>query len=316
MASVIIPPMPPSARDDALHLYRAFKGFGCDSAAVINILGHRNATQRAAIQKEYHATYSEDLNKRLSSELSGQLKRAVIMWMPDPATRDANIVRRALEGDADLKAATEVICSRTPSQMRQFKQIYFSSFDVDLEDDLATKLSSGDHKKLLVAYISVPRYEGPEYDQAMVQKDAEALYKAGEKKLGTDEKVFIQIFSERSRAHLVAVGSAYQSLYGHSLEKAVTKETSGYFFLALSTILQCADHPGKYFARVLHKAMKGLGTDDPTLIRVIVTRAEIDMLYIKAEYRNQYGKSLHDAVQSDTSGHYKAFLLSLLGTNP
>lgn len=73
--------------------------------------------------------------------------------------------------------------------------------------------------KLLVAYISVPRYEGPEYDQAMVQKDAEALYKAGEKKLGTDEKVFIQIFSERSRAHLVAVGSAYQSLYGHSLEK-------------------------------------------------------------------------------------------------
>ncbi|KAH0990868.1 hypothetical protein GBA52_002351 [Prunus armeniaca] len=316
MASVIIPPMPPSARDDALHLYRAFKGFGCDSAAVINILGHRNATQRAAIQKEYHATYSEDLNKRLSSELSGQLKRAVIMWMPDPATRDANIVRRALEGDVDLKAATEVICSRTPSQMRQFKQIYFSSFDVDLEDDLATKLSSGDHKKLLVAYISVPRYEGPEYDQAMVQKDAEALYKAGEKKLGTDEKVFIQIFSERSRAHLVAVGSAYQSLYGHSLEKAVTKETSGYFFLALSTILQCADHPGKYFARVLHKAMKGLGTDDPTLIRVIVTRAEIDMLYIKAEYRNQYGKSLHDAVQSDTSGHYKAFLLSLLGTNP
>ncbi|CAB4265281.1 unnamed protein product [Prunus armeniaca] len=316
MASVIIPPMPPSARDDALHLYRAFKGFGCDSAAVINILGHRNATQRAAIQKEYHATYSEDLNKRLSSELSGQLKRAVIMWMPDPATRDANIVRRALEGDVDLKAATEVICSRTPSQMRQFKQIYFSSFDVDLEDDLATKLSSGDHKKLLVAYISVPRYEGPEYDQAMVQKDAEALYKAGEKKLGTDEKVFIQIFSERSRAHLVAIGSAYQSLYGHSLEKAVTKETSGYFFLALSTILQCADHPGKYFARVLHKAMKGLGTDDPTLIRVIVTRAEIDMLYIKAEYRNQYGKSLHDAVQSDTSGHYKAFLLSLLGTNP
>lgn len=72
---------------------------------------------------------------------------------------------------------------------------------------------------MLVAYISVPRYEGPEYDQAMVQKDAELLYKAGEKKLGTDEKVFIQIFSERSRAHLVAVGSAYQSLYGHSLEK-------------------------------------------------------------------------------------------------
>lgn len=81
------------------------------------------------------------------------MQRAVIMWMPDPATRDANIVRHALEGDVDLKAATEVICSRTPSQMRQFKQIYFSSFDVDLEDDLATKLSSGDHKKVTLQYF-------------------------------------------------------------------------------------------------------------------------------------------------------------------
>lgn len=73
--------------------------------------------------------------------------------------------------------------------------------------------------QLLVAYVKVPRYEGPEYDQGIVKTDAEALYKAGEKKLGTDEKVFIQIFSERSRAHLVAICSAYQSMYGHSLEK-------------------------------------------------------------------------------------------------
>lgn len=62
--------------------------------------------------------------------------------------------------------------------------------------------------------------------------------------------------------------------------------------------------------------MKGLGTDDPTLIRVIVARAEFDMQYIKSEYRNKYGKSLHDAVHSDTSGNYRTFLLSLLGNNP
>lgn len=61
--------------------------------------------------------------------------------------------------------------------------------------------------------------------------------------------------------------------------------------------------------------MKDLGTDDSTLIRVIVTRAEIDMQYIKAEYRKKHGKSLNDAVHSETSGHYRAFLLALLGPN-
>lgn len=67
--------------------------------------------------------------------------------------------------------------------------------------------------------------------------------------------------------------------------------------------------------QVLHKAMKGLGTDDTTLTRIIVTRAEIDLQYIKQEYRKKYGKTLNDAVHSETSGHYKAFLLALLGPN-
>ena len=52
--------------------------------------------------------------------------------------------------------------------------------------------------------------------------------------------------------------------------------------------------------------------DHTTLIRVIVTRAEIDMKDIKAEYLKRYGKTLNDAVNLQTSGHYRNFLSSLL----
>lgn len=315
MATLTVPPVLTSPRDDAIQLYRAFKGLGCDTAAVINILGHRNAMQRNLIQQEYRAMYSEDLNKRLASELRGNVERAILLWMHDPATRDATTVKKALSGDIiDLKAATEVICSRTSTQIQQFKQIYYTIFGVLLENDIEFR-ASGDHKKLLLAYVQTPRYEGPEVDRFMVENDAKALFKAGEKRLGTDEKTFIKIFSERSRAHLAAVSHAYHNTYGNSLKKAVKKETSGNFEYGLLTILQCAENPGKYFAKVLHKAMKGLGTNDSTLIRVIVTRSEIDMQYVKAEYRKKYGKTLNDAVHSETSGHYRTFLLSLLGPN-
>lgn len=67
--------------------------------------------------------------------------------------------------------------------------------------------------------------------------------------------------------------------------------------------------------QVLYKAMKGMGTNDDTLIRVIVSRTEIDMQYIKAEYSKKYKKTLNDAVHSETSGNYRAFLLALLGPN-
>lgn len=55
-------------------LWFVFGGFGCDTAAVIGVLAHRDAAQRALIQQEYRAMYSEELTKRLKSELSGKLE--------------------------------------------------------------------------------------------------------------------------------------------------------------------------------------------------------------------------------------------------
>ena len=37
---------------------------------------------------------------------------------------------------------------------------------------------------------------------------------------------------------------------------------------------------------------QGLGTHDDTLIRVVVSRCEIDMVQIKDEFQRQFGKSL------------------------
>ncbi|XP_072980204.1 annexin D5 [Typha angustifolia] len=315
MATVSIPPVLTSPRQDAMDLYKAFKGFGCDNAKVISILAHRDAMQRALIQQEYRAMYSEELASRISSELSGHLKRAMLLWILDPAGRDATVLRQALTEDViDLQAATEVICSRTPSQIEIMKQAYHARFGSYLEHDIQ-RATSGDHQKLLLAYIGKRRYEGPEVDPAMVNKDAKELFKAGEKRLGTDEKTFNHIFSERSRAHLAAVASAYHHTYGRSLEKAVKSETSGNYEFALLTILRCAENPAKYFAKILRKAMKGLGTNDTKLVRVVVTRTEIDMQYIKAEYQKKYKKSLSEAIHSETSGHYRTFLLSLVGSN-
>lgn len=73
--------------------------------------------------------------------------------------------------------------------------------------------------QLLLAYVSTLRSEGLEVDKEMAAKDATALYKAGEKKLGTDEKTFISIISSRSRVQLIAINSAYREMYKKTLKK-------------------------------------------------------------------------------------------------
>lgn len=76
--------------------------------------------------------------------------------------------------------------------------------------------------QILLSYLNAPLYHGVEIDRGLVVEDAKALFKAGEKKLGTNEKIFVRIFSERSPAHLVAVSSAYHDMYGNSLNKVHT----------------------------------------------------------------------------------------------
>lgn len=43
--------------------------------------------------------------------------------------------------------------------------------------------------------------------------------------------------------------------------------------------------------------MKGMGTNDSTLIRIIVSRSEIDLNDIKREFERIYDRTLHSAVQ-------------------
>ncbi len=45
-----------------------------------------------------------------------------------------------------------------------------------------------------------------------------------------------------------------------------------------------------YFAKKIQTSMKGLGTDDSALIRVVVTRCECDMVQIMQSFDQQFGK--------------------------
>lgn len=55
--------------------------------------------------------------------------------------------------------------------------------------------------------------------------------------------------------------------------------------------------PAAFFASRLFKAVKGLGTDDTTLIRIIVSRSEIDLNDIKKEFERMFNRTLLSAVK-------------------
>lgn len=61
--------------------------------------------------------------------------------------------------------------------------------------------------------------------------------------------------------------------------------------------MECVQSPADFFATCLYRAMKGMGTDDSTLIRIIVSRSEIDLNDIKKEFERLYDRTLVSAVK-------------------
>merc|ERR1712048_1186609 len=73
---------------------------------------------------------------------------------------------------------------------------------------------------------------------------------------------------------------------------------------ALLTINEFSCQPYDYWAKKLQKAMKGMGTNDSLMRRVLVSRAGVDLRDIGITFGNRYGdgKTLAKWIKDDPLG--------------
>ncbi|XP_034041337.1 annexin A11a isoform X2 [Thalassophryne amazonica] len=294
-------------------LRKAMKGFGTDEQAIIDLLGSRSNKQRVELLRAYKTSYGKDLIKDLHSELSGDFRKLVMAMLKTPAQFDASELNSAIKGaGTDEACLIEILSSRSNAEIKEINQIYKQEYKKTLESSISGD-TSGHFRRLLVSLAQGNRDERPNVDLSLAKQDAQALYAAGENKLGTDESKFNAILCSRSKAHLSAVFNEYQKMCGRDIEKSISREMSGDLESGMLTVVKCIKNIPAYFAERLYKAMKGAGTKDKTLIRIMVSRSEVDMLDIRQEYLKNYRKSLYTDISGDTSGDYKKLLLKLCG---
>ncbi|XP_005997315.1 annexin A7 isoform X1 [Latimeria chalumnae] len=298
---------------DAEILRKAMKGFGTDEQAIIDVVSRRSADQRQQIKALFKTMYGKDLIKELKSELSGNMEEAILALFMPATQYDAWSLRNAMKGAGTKEEVLiEILCSRTNKEIKDIVNCYRNEYGKELEKDIKQD-TSGHFERLLVSMCQGNRDEVQTVDVNKAEADAQRLFKAGEGKLGTDESSFNMILATRSFPQLRATVEAYSRIAHRELTKAVSKEFSGSVGEGLKAIIHCAMNQPSYFAEKLCKSMRGAGTKDSTLIRVIVTRSEIDLVQIKQAYQHVYQKSLASAVQSDTSGDYQRLLLGIVG---
>jgi len=303
------------AKEKAEKLRAAMKGFGTSEEEIIEVLVSLNSDQRQQVMETY-AGFGRDLIDDLKSELGGDFEDACVALMTPTDALDAKFLREAIQGPGTCEnTLAGILCTRDNDELNAIEAKYKELYDVELKDDLESDVS-GDFGSLCLALVNGGRLDDD--DEDLAEEEAKKLQEAGIGSLGTDEEHFNFILCNSSDKQLRNIMRKYKDITGQNLYEDIGNEFSGVLKDGYQAMLKCAYNKPRYFAERLHNAMSGIGTDEGEVIRILVTRAEIDLEDIKDYYVQisgtplveeickEFGGDLEKVLKSVVEGHYCA----------
>ena len=250
-----------------------------DENAIIKLLANRNNVMRQQLRNYYNQKYNRDLVHDLKVDLDGKFETAIVALFDDPFIYDAKSLHKAMLGTGtDTDTCIEIICTRPNWYLKNIMTAYTNLTGSDLIKDLKSEVKMmGNTGKLLVSLLNCQRSENQTPNKETIEKYADDLIKGGIKRLGTDEKLFMDILTKTSTPELQLLMNIYQEKAKESLLVSIDKEFSGDIKKTLKTIIYANTTPSEYFAGRVHEAITSGGKKDELLMRILITRDEVDM---------------------------------------
>jgi len=280
---------------------------------IISIAAHRSNAQRQQIVQAYYNENKKNIRDDFRSVFSGNFQEALVSLFYEPVDYDCHQIYSAMKGiGTNEDTLIEIIGTRSNERINQIKQEYFQIYKKDLEAEIDSE-TSGFFKKILLALLKGERNVNPIPDEQECGYCAKRLYNTQKEKKDNLQDAYLEIFTKKSREELANVSRQYYSWYNKTLMEEIERLFSSDTRRIFKAIIYSLLSPSEYFAYRLNKAMKGISTKDTILIRVLVTRDEIDISRIKRYFNQLYNKTLYDAVKKAVSGDYQKLLLELIG---
>ena len=231
---------------------------------------------------------------------------------PSAYLHHVEILRKACQGlGTDEDAICQVIASTNNQERALIRRLYNQKYNEDLVSRLGSELS-GDFKEAAMGSFMTPS----EYDAYCLN--------GAMKGLGTREGILNEIIGSRTTPELQKIKQIYASNYNETLENAIIGDTSGDYQRLLLSLLQNQRSMNptpdtlacQQDAAALYQAGEGkMGTDEATYGRIFTTRSPAELALINQYYKQNTGKGLLTAIDSEFSGDTKDLLNTIVRAN-
>ena len=289
----------------------ALFGKSIDENKIAEILSITTNEERQIIRGFYKKAYNHPIQNDINTQLTGKLREITIDMFDTPYEYDARELYKALNSFTnDDNTIVEIFASRPKNHLEIVDLAYKKFFKISLRDDVK-KQGSKEYAQFLLAVMDIERPLDQTISGNEAYDTAKELIKNGLKLYGSDINLFKKVFVEKSREDLILISRAYNELNNKSLYDAIEAEVAGKNRKLLKGLLFAVITPAQWFAKKCLKAIKGLGGDNNTLFRVLISRAEIDMYAIRDYYFMESNSDIKNDLEDDANGALGQILVNL-----
>ena len=298
-------------KNKSIQFHNALFNKTIDENIIVDILSNTSNEERQIIRADYKKLYNHPIQNDINTKLTNKLHDISLDMFDTPYEYDARELHSALNTlTNDDNVVVEIFVSRPKNHLEIVDIAYKKFFKISLKEDIK-KQGSKEFAQFLLAIMDCERPLEQTISGSDAYETANDLIKNGLKIYGTDVNLFKKVFVEKSREDLILISRAYYEVSKKSLYDAIEAEVGGKNRRLLKGLLFAVITPAQWFAKKCYKVIQGLGGDNNTLIRILISRAEIDMYAIRDYYYMDTNNDIRNDIEDDTSGAYGQILVNL-----
>ena len=274
-----------------------------ETTKIVELICKRTNSERQKLKEIYYSTWGTELEKELESKLSDKIKDLIIGLLMTPEDFDANEIYQSIKGlGTDELRLSEIIATRPSRHLYQVKERYPILYKNTLDDDIKGDTSKC-YQKILIALIQGKRSDNP-YPNSQKMKEIVEKLNSGEKgKISEDS--LVQYFGTCSYGEICTICRLYEKTYKEAILDAIKNSVDGDAYDFFKMFLQYISDSGSFFAEKIHNFK------EKDLIRIFISRSEVDMDEIRDAYKEMYKTDLIDDIKEKTEGDFQLGLTIL-----
>ncbi|CAI4226115.1 unnamed protein product [Auanema sp. JU1783] len=298
-------------------LKKSFSGLETKDQVIIHTILFHDNFQRQKIMNAYEDLYGKSLLDDLEEECGGYfLEMVQALLRPAHHYDSHNLYKSISNRYGDRSVAIEIACTRSARQLRVIRETYAADYKKSLEKDISVKVE-GSVGRILTLLLTKPREEpGKKLSEELINEHVEIFMKNSIEEIAKNISFFESLFIGNSWKHMAAVFDKVdeRKKEDKDLETVIrrNKTVHSEIKMIMLTCVRASRNMQLYFAEKLRAAMSGERPDHSTIIRICVSRSEMDLFDICEEYKRKYHRALEYDIQQTCSGEYLRLIISLL----